>query len=342
MEKILLLEPNISQSVSIAKYLKKYLSGYDIVGGLQPGDLTHPKNPYCQEMIPVQENAWDIFKDYALVLPSGAKSTAWCLSKISAIKCGDITFKSTNLVVFDKTRMLDMVSELGIPIPATYSRPDDIRKFPVFFKEKFEKEGGGRGIIIDQQQLEKYKNNDALLFQEYIPSTTTYGVCFIANDGVIQTFFIHKEILSEPECGGSGVILETFDNSRLLEYTKKIVSKIQYSGWGMAEFKYSQDREDYVFMEVNAKFWASIEFALMNNNAFLKYLFNIDYLPSPTQRIVYLNRMVNYPIRRIVNYLIKYRNSNVILDRTIFIRFIYSRLPQKIKNKLIQNVINYK
>ncbi len=45
-------------------------------------------------------------------------------------------------------------------------------------------------------------------------------------------------------------------------------------------------------MEVNAKLWASIEFAFMNNNKFLKYLFGIDYPEEKVDEALFIDRLI--------------------------------------------------
>ena len=64
------------------------------------------------------------------------------------------------------------------------------------------------------------------------------------------------------------------------------------AGWGLAEFKYCPKRRDFVFMEINAKLWASIEFAFMNNSNFLKYLFGIDYPEKKVDAALFIDRLV--------------------------------------------------
>ena len=75
------------------------------------------------------------------------------------------------------------------------------------------------------------------------------------------------------------------------------MKNLKYSGWGLIEFKYCPKRKDYVFMEVNAKFWASIEFTLINNPAFFFKLFGIQYeIKKPVNCIIFLDRLAHYGI----------------------------------------------
>ena len=174
-------------------------------------------------------------------------------------------------------------------------------------------------------------NNPKIFFQEYIDSPNTVGVGFLAKDGVLVSSFIQKEILSSPITGGSGVILQQIKNKTLINYTEKIVKKICYSGWGLAEFKYCPKQKTYVFMELNAKFWASLELTFLNNQSFLKHLFNIEYKPENINTIIYLNRSLGIGFKNAFAPLLKYfYKSKVINTKLFFYQFI-----AKLKKKML-------
>ena len=187
--------------------------------------------------------------------------------------------------------MLSIVSEINIPVPKTFYKVEEIDIFPIFYKENFESGCGVRGIAY---RLDDIPRKEGLIFQEYINTPSTYGVGFLAKDGVILTYIVHKEIISYPVLGGSAVVIESYDNEKLIEYTSKIVKKLNYNGWGLAEYKYCNRRNDFVFMEINAKFWASIEFMLINNSQFLKILLDIDYKSQKENRVLFINRLLQY------------------------------------------------
>jgi hypothetical protein len=70
---------------------------------------------------------------------------------------------------------------------------------------------------------------------------------------------LHHEILSTPVHGGSAVAVEAYESTRVQELARRLIADF---GWGLVEFKPCVRRGDFVLMEVNAKFWASIEFTL--------------------------------------------------------------------------------
>ncbi|QSZ67883.1 hypothetical protein RJ40_10450 [Methanofollis aquaemaris] len=308
MKKILILQPDLDQSVSIAKYIKKHSDRYYVVGGYEEGVPIPGRFSYFDEMIVVPSDSDLIPENYDLIIPTGAKSTFQEITQKGTINIGNIKYDKANLIVFDKVKTLEIVREIGIPIPDMYSDLDEVLEYPVFYKQDFERGGGARGILKDKSELRGVFNEKGQIYQEYINSPSTYGVAFLAHEGHMITSFIQKELLSYPRAGGSGVVLTIFDDPGLIEYTKRIIQRLNLSGWGLVEFKYCPKRDDYVFMEVNAKFWASIELAFMNNSVFLKELFDIDYTEPKTSNIIFMNRLVEYGILEYIQTCVEYKD----------------------------------
>jgi hypothetical protein len=292
--------------------------------------------PYYDEFEESSHDTNRFSTKYDLIIPTGAKSTYSEIMSRGPITVGEIVFNKENLIVFDKIKMLDIVNKIDIPIPKTFTNVEQSVEFPLFYKEMFECGGGVRGILNSKEDIPQILNEKNLIFQEYIDSPITYGVGFLAREGEIITSFIHKELLSYPRTGGSGVVLMQYDEQRLLEYTKKILNHINYSGWGLAEFKYCSKRNNYVFMEVNAKFWASIEFAFLNNSMFLKKMFGIDYIESKKPGIIYMDRLAEYGLGDYLQTYLKYRDFyRVNTKKSLRTLFVYH-------TKKINKILNIK
>ncbi len=309
MKKVLILQPYLDQSIATAKFLKKYSNNFFIIGGIQGQDKTTHRIPYFDKIDRISVDTLSNCSNYDVILPTGSNGTNALVSQLKIIKIGNIEFKQNNLFVFDKIKMLNFVVKLDIPVPNTYFSLNEINEYPIFYKQAFETGSGQRGILRREKELKALKFDDnSLIFQEYIDSPYTFGVGFLATEGKLITSFIQKELLSFPRPGGSGVVLEKFEDERLIKYTETILKNLNYTGWGLAEFKYCPKRNDYVFMEVNAKFWGSIEFTFINNPIFLKELFDLQYKVKNIQCTVYLNRLANYGLLDYIRYGLKYRN----------------------------------
>jgi hypothetical protein len=271
------------QTFAITQLLRKYSPHIEIIGVESIDDICLD---YGNNKVPLDQ--WGRVGEQGIYIPSGAIDTQSILRN-GDITLGTITLTQSALNVYDKVWMLEKASESNIPIPVTWEKIEDISSYPIFYKQKFERGGSARGIAKKINDIPS-KSIETSLFQEFIESKGTYGVAFLADKGSLLTTHTHFESESIPKTGGSAVIIERFEDARLVEYTQRLVKRIDYSGWGLAEFKYSEHRDDYVFMEINAKFWASCEFAFINEPLFLKLLFEIDSLEQQIHRMIFLDR----------------------------------------------------
>jgi len=328
MKKIFIYEANSLQALAISKFIKEN-SDFFIVGGIEENIRFNKKN-YDEIII---ENFEKLNKEqYDYLLPMGAYSTYEVISKFKTLKYeNSISFNNENLIVFDKPKMLSIAKNLNIPIPKTWYLKERIQNFPIFYKENFENGGGTRGVA---NRLEEIPLQNNLIFQEYISTPSTYGVGFLAKDGKILTYTIHKEVISYPIDGGSSVVIEKFEDTRLLKYTQKLIKEINYNGWGLSEYKYCNSREDFVFMEINGKFWASIEFMLLNNSKLLKLLLNLEYQPVEINRLFFINRFFAYSFVNIINNISYFFNSKWKKESSISYQLVRKIIPNRVVNIL--------
>ena len=321
MKKVLIYEANSNQALSIAKYIKKH-SNYYVIGLIEKNIKFNKK--FYDKIIIEDFKKIDI-TEYDYILPMGANSTYLIVNKYKNLLFDNgINFSEKNLIVYNKTKILEVANNLDIPIPKTYYKKENIKSFPCFYKEDFENGGGMRGIANNINDIPKYNK---LIFQEYIDTPSTYGVGFLAKNGEILTYIIHKEVISYPQVGGSAVVIEEFKDKRLLEYTKILLKELNYSGWGLAEFKYCNKREDFVFMEINGKFWASIEYMLINNSKFLNYILGIEYKVIKVSKILFINRLFAYPFIDIIKNFKYLFGSYIVKESSVIYQLIRKIAP---------------
>ena len=310
MKRVLIFEANSNQAISLAKYLKGF-DNFSITGVIASGKASRFLKRYYDRIIFGECSKIDR-EGYDYIVPTGAKSSYEILSQYKKLFFENgIVMCDKNLQFFNKPHSLELAKELAIPIPQSYPSREEIERFPIFFKERFESGGGVRGIA--RSALEIPKRGD-LIFQEYIDTPSTYGVGFLAIDGEIVTATSYKEVISYPKEGGSAIVVDSFEDPRLLEYTKRVLKRTNYSGWGLAEFKYCKRREDFVFMEVNAKLWASLEFVLLNNQKFLELLFGLKgekRVSSGARDVIYLDRLLSLEPKSIL------KNSRYLFGRKV-------------------------
>ena len=289
-KKILLLSPGLDQAIAIARYIKKYSDSFELYGGYLPQENPIKNKRLFAKCFEIKDKR--LLNHFDLVLPTGTVSTKWLLSSLDSIRVGEITFLKDNLQCFDKLSLLKRVADLSIPIPETYTDTDQAEsRFPLFYKAKHEKITDLRGIAFSKRDIDEINEVDKVFFQELIPTKSTYGMGFLVKNGKLVASFQHEETLSCPIQGGSAVIIKRYYNQRIEEYTKKIIGSLGYEGWGLVEYKFCPKRNDFVFMEINAKFWASIEFTFINDNSFFNHLFKVSYANQLIHRLVFIDRL---------------------------------------------------
>ncbi|MEM2097709.1 MAG: hypothetical protein QXI70_06095 [Methanothrix sp.] len=327
--KYFIYSPALDQAKSIAYLLKKYYPSTEIIGLQMEKEQIRLKPHYFDQIRHI--NTIGTLNLEGIHIPTGATSTKWLLESKGDIKIGSIKHLKSNLRVFDKPQMIELARELGIPVPQTWQTASEIPSFPVFYKQRYETGGGLRGIARSALELPRgYQNN--LIYQELIPSQGTYGVAFLADEGRLLVTHTHFERESSPREGGSAVVIESFSDSRLINHTRALIESLAYSGWGLAEFKYSAELNDYLLMEVNAKFWASCEFTFVNEPLFLKLLFDIDSHEKPIDRMVFLERAFARGMPFILSNIRLLRSSKVKL---------YPGWWLRVGNMFARNLIGY-
>ncbi|MBX9785995.1 MAG: hypothetical protein K2Y08_01535 [Alphaproteobacteria bacterium] len=279
-----ILDSENAQALSLASHLRA--AGF-IVEKSSYKFLEHvnPSHEFLETII-------TLLNEGVYVIPTGVLSTRWLLSNVNTIKFGDLIFSAENLKVYNKFWLLDVAQKLNVPIPQTYM---NIQNIPAYMKSVFYKnntEGANKRLgILDLPAKDDF-NCNGLLFQEIITGHDTYGVGFIAENGIILTLAPHHEIISSPALGGSAAVIEKFHDSRLLDYTTRLVQELKYTGWGLAEYKFCDTRNDFVLMEINAKFWASLEFTLQAYPEFSKCLMGKKVYNSSVKNMIFLDRLL--------------------------------------------------
>lgn len=322
--------PTSDQAQTLAKTIKIGKPQARIVGVTLKGEARDSISRYFDSIEDISD-LHDFIK-IGTHIPTTARATELLLQN-GQVVIGDIIMSQESLKVYDKAWILMKAEEANIPIPRTWYRVEDIASFPIFYKQNTEVGQGIRGYAAGFDDIPK-DQMQSLLFQEYIDSPGTYGVGFLAKDGDILAFETHFERISLPITGGSAVIVERFSNDLLKDYTKKILKHISFSGWGLAEFKYCPIKNDYIFMEINAKFWASCELTFNNNKSFGQLLFGLPgFGLKPADRIIFLNRYLRLGVIFAIRNIHYLRSSKLIIHEGLFRSIIIGCIPAIIKKR---------
>lgn len=107
----------------------------------------------------------------------------------------------------------------------------------------------------------EYFRNYPFLIQEYIKGEGR-GIFTLYENGKPITFFAHRRIREKPPSGGISVLSESIEVDKVLrDYAMRLFSEVSWHGPAMVEFKVTEEGRPYL-MEVNARFWGSLQLAI--------------------------------------------------------------------------------
>jgi predicted ATP-grasp superfamily ATP-dependent carboligase len=98
--------------------------------------------------------------------------------------------------------------------------------------------------------------------QEYVPGEGR-GIFVLMNRGRLRAAFAHRRIREKPPSGGVSVLSESVPlNPRLLEHAERILEALKWHGVAMVEFKHDDRDGTDKLIEINGRFWGSLQLAV--------------------------------------------------------------------------------
>jgi len=261
--------------------------------------------------------------------------------------------------ILDKEKLYNIIKSCNIPFLKIFGKVSEI-KYPIIIKEKkrenilFWKEFDSKYLLIDDKKklkkaISKYGNLDNLIFQEYLPKTPKNEFSYIGyryQDGRIIGKVVRKT--HQIRQGGVTTFAEYFNSVRIKEYSRIILNKINYKGIFEIEFLYSRDKDDYFFIDFNARCCAW--YNLLSGSGinlpliFVNNMQNIMYYPRLFNKKKFLDLK-----SEIMNYVVYQNNLFVVIKRTLWlikvilreniVFAVYSKFDKKCNNYLIKNII---
>ena len=185
--------------------------------------------------------------------------------------------------VSNKFTLFQVAEKLGVAIPETLYVTDaddfmakraQISLFPVVVKPAFSKIEVGDKIIstgvmyaASLSELDQlYQTRPALRFpsliQELIVGVGT-GLFTLYDHDHHLALFSHRRLLEKPPSGGVSVLSESIllDN-KMVEAAGKLLSEVGWQGIAMVEFKRDIRDGKAKLMEINGRFWGSLQLAV--------------------------------------------------------------------------------
>jgi phosphoglycolate phosphatase-like HAD superfamily hydrolase/biotin carboxylase len=112
---------------------------------------------------------------------------------------------------------------------------------------------------------------DGVLLQEFIVGIGA-GYFVLSDNGKPVAEFMHRRIAEVNPLGGASIKAASNFDSELLSLGRRIVERTGFTGVMMIEFKKEAETGNYYLMEINPKFWGSLELAYKAGVDFPRYL----------------------------------------------------------------------
>jgi len=182
----------------------------------------------------------------------------------------------------DKRALLPLANEAVLMTPRTWLRQpaEPLEQFaarlqfPVIVKPRFSKRwrdgawrsGATRYVEDATQFVSAYRECEQVdpepLVQEQI-SGGGIGVFLLLWNGELRASFCHRRVREKPPSGGVSVLCESVaPDTELIAASTRLLQRIGWQGVAMVEFKRDARTGVAKLMEINARFWGSLQLAI--------------------------------------------------------------------------------
>lgn len=185
-------------------------------------------------------------------------------------------------LVSDKYRLMELAKQLDVPIPDTLFVPngnvdaiaEQITQYPVVVKpgRSLAQVDGSwtktqvHFVSFRSQLTELYKRTSYLsspsLIQRRVQGTGQ-GIFSLFDHGKPLALFAHRRIREKPPAGGVSVLRESIALSEpMTSYAVRLLEQVKWHGVAMVEFKVDRESGVPMLMEINGRFWGSLQLAI--------------------------------------------------------------------------------
>ena len=179
--------------------------------------------------------------------------------------------------ICDKEEVLAAAREIGLAVPrqATLASPEvadtaDLPPYPLVIKPSRSIQGGARhGVSYagDEHELRELlakmpRSAFPVLVQQRIIGPGT-GVFLLRWNGRLVAKFAHRRVREFPPSGGGSVVSESLAAApELVERSLRLLEAFDWNGVAMIEFKTEARTQIPYLMEINGRFWGSLQLAI--------------------------------------------------------------------------------
>ncbi len=230
-------------------------------------------------------------------------------------------------LAMNKAHLTKLAQQLKIPVPHTLY-PDSMEeafksieefKYPIVIKQRY---GHGaketsyaynidEAMSILKKLIEKGNMSPMPLIQKYV-NGRGYGVSVLCNKGKLVSAFVHKRLREVPWTGGTSTARISIHNEKLVSYARTLFENLNFHGVAQAEFKVNEEKGDIYLLEVNPRFWGSLNQAVMSGVNFPLLLYRMAIGDEINEQIDYRDNIVTRWLlgdcRGLLDYLLHSKN----------------------------------
>jgi predicted ATP-grasp superfamily ATP-dependent carboligase/protein-tyrosine-phosphatase len=193
-------------------------------------------------------------------------------------------------VAFDKIRSYELAQALGLRVPRgrVLERAEDLEvlhlRAPLVLKPRttfaYPDLTNRRGVrtFLDLASLRAFLAQtgvgEPVLVQEFF-SGIGVGVEVLADRGEVLVAFQHERVHEPLRGGGSSYRRSVPLDPELLEASRRLMAALGYRGVAMVEFRRNPRTREWVFLEINGRFWGSLPLAVASGADFPYYLYRL-------------------------------------------------------------------
>ncbi|MBC7107310.1 MAG: ATP-grasp domain-containing protein [Methanomassiliicoccales archaeon] len=286
--KILITDANYKHTLGAVRSLSKAGFIVDAIGKkISLAGMSRYLNSIAYDDRLFDENHIDEFldflanKSYEVLLPIGARSVRlvakfkkeiekYCRTPVSEIEKVDYCL--------DKKKTCDLAKSLGISVPESFEvdfskekidLPSKMR-YPVFVKGSHEIHKRRPSIAKNEKELieilrkwqnDAFSRDHSPLIQEFIQGHG-FGYFALYKKGRCIQSFMHERIRESPAIGGPSTCAVSIFDEELMSLGQKLLDALEWHGVAMVEFRRDGRTKEYYLMEINPKFWGSLDLAI--------------------------------------------------------------------------------
>jgi len=235
---------------------------------------------------------------------------------------------SKMIQLHNKEQLMKIATEIELPTPKTciIKNVNEIRiiaekiEYPVVIKPKDATSSKGVQYAYSKDEfVYRYKHfitennlnpSSYPLVQEYIPGDG-YGVSVLFNHGELRALFTHRRLREYPITGGPSTLRESVRHPEMEKIAIDLLKYINWHGVAMIEFKLNKRTDRPVLIEVNPRFWGSINQAIASGVDFPFLLYKMategDIKPVLNYKLGVKTRFLMNDLRALFSHL---RHSN--------------------------------